>query len=92
MQNCYGIMCVLKKAKTQHPYLYNYSCPCNDKTSLLITSAHLYLPLASFSPAPTPRLRPMLPLKNVTACRYTACLAGGGAAPGQTEGEGGGAH
>ena len=28
----------------------------------------------------------------MTACRYPACLAGGGASPGQAEGEGGGAH
>lgn len=26
------------------------------------------------------------------ACRYTTCLAGSGASPGQTEGKGGGAH
>lgn len=37
-------------------------------------------------------LWPVLSLKYVTACRYTACLAGGGASPGQTEGAGGGAH
>ncbi len=28
----------------------------------------------------------------MTARRYTTCLAGGGASPGQTEGAGGGAH
>lgn len=31
-------------------------------------------------------------LKYVMACRYAACLAGGGAPPGQAEGAGGGAH
>lgn len=31
-------------------------------------------------------------LKYAMACRYTACLAGGGTPPGQTEGAGGGAH
>lgn len=42
--------------------------------------------------ASTPPLWPLLSLKYVTACRYTACLAGGGASPGQTEGAGGGTH
>lgn len=61
---------------------------CTDKASV-----HLYLsqtPLLLL--ASTPSLWPALSLKYATVCRHTACLAGGGASPGQTEGAGGGAH
>lgn len=34
----------------------------------------------------------IMSLKYAMACRYAACLAGGGAPPGQAEGAGGGAH
>lgn len=66
----------------------HYLCPCTDKS---LCPHHLSPPL-SYLPASTPSIWPLLSLKYATACRYTACLAGGGASPGQTEGAGGGAH
>lgn len=60
-------------------------CPSSSPLSTSIS------PIPSL-PASTPSLRPALSLKYVMVCRYTTCLAGGGASPGQTEGKGGGAH
>lgn len=66
---------------------------CTDKASVLITSLHLYL---SHTPLLPPSLHPLRHFAVteicVTACRHAACLAGGGASPGQTEGAGGGTH
>lgn len=60
------------------------------KTSVLITSISPMHPFSSSLPLHHSDLA--LSLKYAAVCRYTACLAGGGASPGQTEGAGGGAH
>lgn len=51
-------------------------------------------PLLSLSLTSHPPLgiHSIMSLKYAMACRYAACLAGGGAPPGQTQGAGGGAH
>lgn len=71
----------------------------NTAPSLTISPHALIKPSSSsplstiyLSHMPLLLLWPALSLKYATVCRYTACLAGGGASPGQTEGAGGGAQ